>query len=70
MIGVFFYIYKGCNALNGQEMDSMALTHLGASGGLQTQVQAISEADFDLPDPPANLVKFDGLKWFVRVSHT
>ena len=51
-------------------MDSMALTHLGASGGLQTQVQAISEADFDLPDPPANLVKFDGLKWFVRVSHT
>ena len=70
-----FIIYKGCNASKGQEMDSNqsgavgetiwdpfqgSLTHLGASGRLQSQIQAIPGQILTFPDPPCQLGQ---LKW-------
>ena len=72
---MFFLVYKGCNALKGQEMDSNqsravggtiwdpfqgSLTHLGASGRLQSQIQAIPGQILTFPDPPCQLGQ---LKW-------
>ena len=65
-----FLIYKGCNALKGQEMDlnqsravggnilgpfQGSLTNLGASGRLQSQIQAILGQILTFPDPPCQL---------------
>ena len=68
-----FLIYKGCNALKGQEMDSNqsgavgrtiwgpfqgSLTHLGTSGRLRSQIQGVLGQISTFPDPPTNSVKF------------
>ena len=68
-------IYNGCNASNGLEMDSNqsravggtiwdpfqgSLTHLGASGRLQSQIQAILGQILTFPDPHCQLRQ---LKW-------
>ena len=70
-----FLIYNGCNALKGQEMDwnlsravggnilgpfQGSLTNLGASGRLQSQIQAILGQILTFPDPPCQLGQ---LKW-------
>ena len=72
---MFFLVYKGCNALKGHEMDSNqsvavgqtimgsfqgSLTHLGTSGRLQSQIQAILGQILTFPDPPCQLGQ---LKW-------
>ena len=43
-----------------------SLTHLGASGRLQSQIQAIPGQILTFPDPPVNS---NGPKWLVQVSH-
>ena len=63
---MFFLIYKGCYALKGQEMGSNqsravgvtplgpfqgSFTNLGASGRLQSQIQAILGQILTFPDP-------------------
>ena len=70
MIIYVSFIYNGCNASNGQEMDSNqsravgetiwdpfqgSLTNLGASGRLQSQIQAILGQILTFPDPPCQL---------------
>ena len=49
-----------------------SLTHLGASGRLQSQIQAILGQILTLPDPPSLKIQsnFYGLKWLVHVSQT
>ena len=85
MINVFL-IYKGCNALQGQEMDlnqsravggnilgpiQGSLTNVETSGRLQSQIQAILGQILTFPDPPCQLSQFFyGPKWLVQVSHT
>ena len=48
-----------------------SLTNLGASGRLQSQIQAIPGQILTFPDPilPTRS-NFYGLKWLVQVSHT
>ena len=46
-----------------------SLTNLGASGRLQSQIQAIPGQILTFPDPPANSVNSNGPKWLVQVSH-
>ena len=72
---IFLLIYNGCTASNGQEMDSNqsravgetiwdpfrgSLTHLGASGRLQSHIQAIPVQILTFPDTPCQLGQ---LKW-------
>ena len=47
-----------------------SLTNLGASGRLQSQIQAILGQILTFPDPLPIQSNFYGPKWVVQVSHT
>ena len=83
---MFFLIYKGCNALKGQEMDlnqsravggnilgpfQGSLTNVETSGRLQSQIQAIPGQILTFHEPILQTrSNFYGLKWLVQLSRT